>query len=81
MIFDGAKEILRYQAIWAVAHRICRLIWKVLHERVRYVHKGLSLDPKAIQQKRRRLVAELRLLGYKIDLAPLNLGAAPAISM
>lgn len=66
------------KAIWAVAHRICRLIWKVLHEGVRYVHRGLDLDPKAIQQKRRRLVAELRLLGYKVDLAPLDPGTARA---
>jgi transposase len=69
------------KAIWAVAHRICRLIWKVLHEGVRYVHRGLDLDPKAVQQKRRRLVAELRLLGYKVDLAPLDSQTAPGMSM
>lgn len=25
------------KAIWAIAHRICRLIWKVLHDGVRYI--------------------------------------------
>ena len=60
------------KAIWAVAHRICRLIWKVLHEGVRYVHRGLDLNPKALQQKRRRLVKELKLHGYKVDLVPIT---------
>ncbi len=69
------------KAIWAVAHRICRSIWKVLHERVRYVHRGLDLSPKAVQQKRRRLVAELRLLGYKVDLVPVDPGMARGLSM
>jgi hypothetical protein len=48
---------------------------------VRYVHRGLDLNPKAVQLKRRRLVAELRLPGYKVDLAPLDLGTAPGRSM
>jgi hypothetical protein len=25
------------KAIWAIAHRLCRLIWKVLHDGVHYV--------------------------------------------
>ena len=69
------------KAIWAVAHRICRWIWKVLHEGVRYVHRGLDLNPKAVQQKCRRLGAELRLLGYKVDLTPLDTATAPSMSM
>jgi transposase len=28
------------QAIWAVAHRLCRLTWKILHQGVRYVEQG-----------------------------------------
>jgi hypothetical protein len=27
-------------AIWAVARRLLRLIWKILHEKVRYVEHG-----------------------------------------
>jgi hypothetical protein len=60
------------KAIWAVAHRLCRVIWKVLHDAVRYVEKGLELNPMALQKKRWRLVAELRQLGYKVELAPLR---------
>jgi hypothetical protein len=33
------------KAIWAIAHRLCRLIWKVLREGVRYVEDGLALTP------------------------------------
>ena len=28
------------QAIGAITHRLCRLIWKILHERVRYEDRG-----------------------------------------
>ncbi len=28
------------QAIGAITHRLCRLIWKILHERVRYEERG-----------------------------------------
>jgi len=36
---------LGYQsAIWAVAHRLCRVIWKILHEGVRFSEQGRELD-------------------------------------
>jgi transposase len=64
------------KAIWAIAHRLCRLIWKVLHDGVRYVEKGFELNPKAQKERRRRLVAELRRLGYQVDLTPLSSGSS-----
>ena len=30
------------QAIGAITHRLCRLIWKILHERVRYEERGAA---------------------------------------
>jgi transposase len=65
------------KAIWAVAHRLCRVIWKVLHDAVHYVEKGLDLNSMALRKKRWRLVAQLRQLGYKVELAPLDLQPAP----
>ena len=59
------------KAIWAIAHRLCRLIWKVLHDGVRYIEKGFEPNPKALRERRRRLIAELRQLGYEVQLAPL----------
>ena len=60
------------KAIWAIAHRLCRLIWKVLHDKVRYIEKGIDLNPKAQKERKRRLVAELRRLGYKVELTALD---------
>jgi hypothetical protein len=45
------------------------------------VHRGLDLNPKAIQQESRRLVAELRQLGYKVELTPLDLKTVPDMTI
>jgi transposase len=60
-------------AIWAVAHRLLRLIWKILHESVRYVEHGpRSGNLHAIQKRKRGLVRQLRRLGYVVELTPLQ---------
>jgi transposase len=65
-------------AIWAVAHRLCRLVWKILHERVQYVEQGSEPNPKAKQQRARKLVQNLRRLGYQVDIQPLTIDPAEA---
>ena len=65
------------KAIWAIAHRMCLLIWKVLHDGVRYIEQGLEPNPKALRDRRRRLVAELRRLGYQVELTPLLRNPVP----
>jgi transposase len=56
-------------AIWAVAHRLLRLVWKVLHQEVRYQERGpLGLNAITIQRRKRRLVRQLRELGYTVKL-------------
>jgi transposase len=78
-VFCRLLPRLGYQkAIWAIAHRLCRLIWKVLHEGVRYVERGTAATPKALVYKRYRLVAELRRLGYQAALTPLTADSASA---
>jgi len=63
----GAKK-----AIWAVAHRLLRLIWKVLHKGVSYEERGpLGLNKNALHRRKRRLLRDLRALGYKVILEPL----------
>jgi transposase len=60
-------------AIWAVAHRMLRVIWKVLHQKVRYVEHGpRSGNPQALQKRKRRLLYEFRRLGYSVQLTPLQ---------
>ena len=66
------------QALWAIAHRLCRLVWKILHEGVRYIEHGAARDPKARQQRARVLTRKLRQLGYKVELTPLALATAEA---
>jgi transposase len=60
------------KAIWAIAHRLCRLIWKILHQGVRYVEHGLPPTPLMLKRRRQRLVAQLRGLGYQVALTPLT---------
>jgi transposase len=63
-----------HKAVWAVAHRMCRIIWKILHQGVAYEERGQQPNPQAIRQRTRKLVRDLRRLGYQVELTPLNQG-------
>jgi len=65
-------------AIWAVAHRLCRLVWKMLHEAVPYIERGSEPDARTKRQRARQLVKRLRQLGYEVDLRTINHTPAPA---
>jgi transposase len=54
------------KTIWAIAHRLCRLTWKILHQGVEYIEYGESRNPKLQQHRTRRLIRELRALGYQV---------------
>jgi hypothetical protein len=56
------------KAIWAIAHRLCRLTWKILHQGVRYIEFGTRSNSKAAQTRINRLIRELRSLGYQVQL-------------
>lgn len=58
------------KAIWAVAHRMTRLIWRILHENVSYRERGDTPDPHTIQRRKQRLLRQLRKLGYSAVLTP-----------
>jgi transposase len=62
------------QAIWAIAHRLCRLLWKILHEGVRYDERGPAVSAKSQRTRTARMIKELRKLGYRIDGGPLPAG-------
>jgi transposase len=57
-------------AIWAVAHRLARLIWKILHDKVRYIEYGQKGDPKNEKRRAQKMVQTLRKLGYTITPPP-----------
>jgi transposase len=60
------------RAIWAIAHKLCRLVWKVLHEGVPYVEQGHESSPKAKQQKAQKLIRALRRMGFAVQVSPLT---------
>jgi len=60
-----------HKAVWAVAHRIAKVIWKVLHEQVHYLERGpLAMDPIAMKRRVSRLSRQMRRLGYIIEVKP-----------
>ena len=63
------------QAIGAIAHRLCRLIWKILHEGVRYDERGPEVSRSRTQRRALKMIRELRSLGYRVDLIPSPPGA------
>jgi transposase len=64
-------------AIWAIAHRLGRLVWKVLHQGIRYIEHGVETNPKARKRRAQKLVQALRKLGYAITLDLLTPNAQP----
>ena len=77
VVFRRLLPRLGYKsAIWAVAHRLCRLVWKILHEGVRFIEQGCEPDPRAKKERARMLARALRKLGYEVAIKPINQVAA-----
>jgi len=55
------------QAIGAIAHRLCRLVWKILHDGVRYEERGPSVTKARAQRRAAKMIRELRALGYRVE--------------
>lgn len=67
-----APKLGAQKAIWAVAHRLARVIWVILHRQVPYEERGLrALDSAAIERRKNQLVKRLRTMGYAVQLQPL----------
>jgi len=67
-------------AIWAIANRLCRVVWKILHEGVRFIEQGTESDPKVRKQRARILPRALRKLGYNVTITAIS-PAAPESGM
>ena len=65
------------KAIWAIAHHVSKVIWKILHEHQTYVERGSLSTPGAAKRRVQRLRQELRKLGYSDQLVPLQPEAVP----
>ena len=55
------------QAIGVIAHRQCRLIWLILHQRVRYEERGPAVSKRSKQLRTWKMIRDLRRLGYRIE--------------
>ncbi len=65
------------QTIGVIAHRLCRLVWKILNRGVRYEERGPAVSQRSRHQRASRMIRELRSLGYRVD-PPNPQQAAPA---
>ena len=58
------------QTIGAIAHRLCRLVWKILHDRVAYDERGPAVTKARAQRRASKMIRELRNLGYRVERIP-----------
>ena len=63
------------QAIGAIAHRLCRLIWMILHRGVRYEERGPAVSQRSRRTRAVRMIRELRLLAYRVEPASIVPGS------
>jgi hypothetical protein len=69
--FTGRRLVPRLghaQAIGAITHRLCRLVWKILHQGIRYEERGPAVSAEAKEVRARKMIRELRSLGYCVEL-------------
>jgi transposase len=64
------------QTIGAIAHRLCRLIWLILHQGVHYEERGPSVSQRSQHQRTQKMIRELRKLGYRVE----SLSVVPNVS-
>jgi transposase len=55
---DSAQQIIA--EVGAITHRRCRLIWKILHQRIRYEERGPAVSVQAKKVRTRKMIRELR---------------------
>ena len=56
------------QAIGIVAHKLCTLIWMILHQRVRYQERGPAVSERSRRLRTARMIRILRKQGYQVEL-------------
>jgi len=55
------------QAIGVIAHRLCRLIWLILHQGAQYEERGPAVTKRSKQLRTWKMIRQLRTLGYRIE--------------
>jgi transposase len=57
------------KAIWATAHRLCRIAWKILHDGVSYTEPGQITDPRTKHHLAQKHLRALRQLGFQVSVS------------
>jgi transposase len=55
------------KTIGAIAHRLCQLIWIILHNGVRYEERRPAVREKSKRVRTLRMIRTLRTLGYRVE--------------
>jgi transposase len=55
------------QAVGAVAHKLCRLIWMILHNGIRYEERGPAVSARSRRVRTARMIRILRRQGYRVQ--------------
>jgi transposase len=55
------------KTIGVIAHRLCHLIWIILHNDVRYEERGPAVSKQSQQRHTARMIRKLRTLGYRVE--------------
>jgi transposase len=55
------------KTIGAISHRLCQLIWIILHNGVRYEERGPAVSEKSKRLRTTRMIRTLRNLGYRVE--------------
>ena len=55
------------KTIGAIAHRLCQLVWMILHRGVRYKEQGPTVSEKSKRLRTSRMIRTLRTLGYRVE--------------
>jgi len=56
------------KAVWAIAHRLCHIVWKILHQGAEFIEHGQLGSSQEQKRRARKLVTQLRRLGYSVEL-------------
>lgn len=76
-VFRRLLPRLDYQsAVWAIAHRLCRVVLKIMHEGMRYIKHVSESDPKVRKHRAANPARALRRLGYNVQITAVD--PAPA---
>lgn len=66
------------KAIFAIAHKMLKVIWCIVHRGDTYVPRGVLTDEVSNQRKKKRLLQQLRILGYDVIITPKNSTPTPS---